>query len=97
MKGLYAFRDIIDSGARLTLGSDFPVEDMNPMGSFYAAITRTSLSGESPHGPAGWYANTTSRRWASFFISMPSMIIGSQTNVFLGWKHFEVQIAQSWF
>ncbi|KAF4598377.1 hypothetical protein EYR38_006779 [Pleurotus pulmonarius] len=55
VKGLYAFRDIIASGARLTLGSDFPVEDMNPMGSFYAAITRTSLSGESPHGHAGWF------------------------------------------
>ncbi|KAF7310265.1 Amidohydro-3 domain-containing protein [Mycena indigotica] len=55
VKGLYAFRSIIDSGARLTLGSDFPVETMNPLAGFYAAITRISLDGKSPHGPGGWF------------------------------------------
>ncbi|KAF7293292.1 Amidohydro-3 domain-containing protein [Mycena chlorophos] len=55
VKGLYAFRSIIDAGARLTLGSDFPVETMNPLGGFYAAITRVSFDGESPHGPGGWF------------------------------------------
>ena len=55
VKGLYAFRSIIDHGARITLGSDFPVEDMNPLAGFYAAITRVSPEGTSPHGPGGWY------------------------------------------
>ncbi|KAJ7051743.1 amidohydrolase family-domain-containing protein [Mycena amicta] len=55
VKGLYAFRSIIDSGARLTLGSDFPVETMNPLAGFYAAITRVSVDGQSPHGPDGWF------------------------------------------
>lgn len=54
VKGLYAFRSIIDRGARLTLGSDFPVESLNPLATFYAAITRTSTDGTSPHGPGGW-------------------------------------------
>ena len=54
VKGLYAFRSIIDHGARITLGSDFPVEDMNPLAGFYAAITRVSPDGTSPHGPGGW-------------------------------------------
>ncbi|KAK6985112.1 Amidohydro-3 domain-containing protein [Favolaschia claudopus] len=54
IKGLYAFRSFIDAGARLTLGSDFPVETMNPLATFYAAITRTSIQGESPHGAGGW-------------------------------------------
>ncbi|KAH9851483.1 amidohydrolase family-domain-containing protein [Lenzites betulinus] len=55
VKGLYAFRSIIDHGARITLGSDFPVEDMNPLAGFYAAITRVSPEGTSPHGPGGWF------------------------------------------
>lgn len=57
IKDLYAFRSIIDSGARITLGSDFPVEDMNPLAGFYAAITRKSPSGDSPHGADGWYVH----------------------------------------
>ncbi|KAJ6535556.1 amidohydrolase family-domain-containing protein [Mycena capillaripes] len=55
VKGLYAFRTLIDSGARITLGSDFPVETMNPLAGFYAAITRVSIAGDSPHGPGGWF------------------------------------------
>ncbi|KAF9467258.1 amidohydrolase family-domain-containing protein [Collybia nuda] len=55
VKGLYAFRSLIDSGARITLGSDFPVESMNPLSGFYAAVTRVSPDGKSPHGPGGWF------------------------------------------
>ena len=31
VKGLYAFRSIMNSGARITLGSDIPVECINPL------------------------------------------------------------------
>lgn len=55
IRELYAFRSILDSGARLTLGSDFPVESMNPLSGFYAAISRLSPKGDSPHGPNGWF------------------------------------------
>ncbi|KAG6813680.1 hypothetical protein H0H92_008528 [Tricholoma furcatifolium] len=55
VKLLYAFRSLIDSGARITLGSDSPVESMNPMSGFYAAVTRVSPDGKSPHGPDGWF------------------------------------------
>ncbi|KAJ7434368.1 amidohydrolase [Mycena galericulata] len=55
VKGLYAFRSLIDSGARITLGSDFPVESMNPLAGLYAATTRVSFQGDSPHGPGGWF------------------------------------------
>ena len=54
VKNLYAFRSLVDSGARITLGSDFPVESINPLSAFYAAITRKSPDGKSPHGPDGW-------------------------------------------
>ncbi|KAI5123983.1 hypothetical protein M0805_006395 [Coniferiporia weirii] len=55
IKNLYAFRTIIDAGARITLGSDFPVEDMNPLAGFHAAITRVASDNTSPHGPGGWF------------------------------------------
>ena len=44
----------MDSGALLTLGSDFPVASANPLATFYAAITRLSYEGNSPHGSQGW-------------------------------------------
>ena len=55
VKLLYAFRDIINYGARFTLGSDAPVKDMNPLSRFFTTITRLAPDGTSPHGPGGWY------------------------------------------
>ncbi|TCD59895.1 hypothetical protein EIP91_011218 [Steccherinum ochraceum] len=65
VKGLYAFRSILDHGARITLGSDFPVEDLNPLAGFYAAITRLSPEGTSPHGPSGWFPEQRMTREAT--------------------------------
>jgi len=39
----------------LPLSSDFPVGGINPLLGFYAAVTRLSVSGQSPHGSQGWY------------------------------------------
>lgn len=50
--GAYAWRSLLDAGARLALGSDFPVEGVNPLLGFYAAVTRQDASGV-PAG--GWY------------------------------------------
>ncbi|KAF5376300.1 hypothetical protein D9615_008482 [Tricholomella constricta] len=55
VKGLYAFRSMMAGGARITLGSDFPVEEVNPLVGFFAAITRVAKDGTSPHGPDGWF------------------------------------------
>jgi len=41
-------------GKCLPLGSDFPVEGINPLLGFYAAVARRSPEGTSPHGPGGW-------------------------------------------
>lgn len=38
----------------LPLGSDFPVEGINPLLGFYAAVSRLDVRGESPHGSGGW-------------------------------------------
>lgn len=51
IQGAYAWRRMVDAGARLALGSDFPVERVNPLLGFYAAVTRQDLEGE-PAG--GW-------------------------------------------
>jgi len=55
VKLLYAFRDIIDHGARITLGSDAPVETVDPLLGFFAAVSRVATDGTSPHGPDGWF------------------------------------------
>jgi predicted amidohydrolase YtcJ len=52
IKGAYAWRTVLSSGARLALGSDFPVEAVNPFFGIYAAVTRE----DQKHWPAGgWY------------------------------------------
>jgi len=51
-QGAYAWRRLLDAGARLACGSDFPVESERPMLGFYAAITRQDPKGW-PEG--GWH------------------------------------------
>lgn len=48
----YAWRKIRDAGIHLALGSDFPVESVDPRLGLYAAVTRSDASGQ-PAG--GWY------------------------------------------
>jgi len=50
IRGAYAWRRLVKSGARLAGGSDFPVESENPLLGFYAAITRQDVSGRPPGG-----------------------------------------------
>ena len=50
--GAYAFRSLLDAGARLAFGSDCPVETMNVIAGIHAAVTRRRADGE-PAG--GWY------------------------------------------
>lgn len=52
--GGYAWRRLLESGAVIASGSDFPVELSNPFHGLYAAVTRQSRDGE-PEG--GWYAD----------------------------------------
>ena len=54
IKGAYAWRRMLDSGARLALGSDFPTELPNPFLGLYAAVTRQDLDGQPP---GGWYGD----------------------------------------
>ena len=48
--GAYAWRQVRDSGARLALGSDFPVESVEPRLGLHAATTRADADGNPPGG-----------------------------------------------
>ena len=39
-KGAYPWRSLLDSGAKIANGTDAPVEDVDPLPSFYASVTR---------------------------------------------------------
>ena len=75
IEGAYAWKSLLRSGARLSGGSDFPVESEDPRLGFYAAVTRQDVSGRPP---GGWRPSerlsraealalfTTGAAWASF-------------------------------
>ena len=50
--GAYAWRSLLDTGAHLAFGSDFPVESSDPRLGLYAAVTRQDREG---HPPGGWF------------------------------------------
>jgi predicted amidohydrolase YtcJ len=52
IKGAYAWRSIVDTGAHVPFSSDFPGETLNPFFGIYAAVTRQDPSGNPP---GGWY------------------------------------------
>jgi predicted amidohydrolase YtcJ len=56
LHGAYAWRSLLDSGAVLAFGSDFPVESENPLPGLYAAVTRQDAKGNPP---GGWLRDQT--------------------------------------
>lgn len=50
LAGAYAWRRFLDLGLRIPVGSDFPVEPVNPFLGWHAAVTRQDLDGQPPGG-----------------------------------------------
>jgi predicted amidohydrolase YtcJ len=50
LRGTYAFRSLLDSGANLAFGTDWFVAPLNPMFGIYAAVTRRTLDDKNPNG-----------------------------------------------
>ena len=48
----YAWKSMLDAGARLAFGSDWPVAPLDPLLGIYAAVTRATLDGKNP---GGWF------------------------------------------
>ena len=74
-KTTYAFRALLDSGSRVTFGSDWSVAPATPIEGIYAAVTRRTLDDANPGGwiPAqkitveeALHAYTTTAAYASF-------------------------------
>jgi predicted amidohydrolase YtcJ len=51
-KGGYAWRRLLDVGARIAFGTDYSVEPLDPLEGLYASVTRKDRAGEP--GP-GWF------------------------------------------
>jgi predicted amidohydrolase YtcJ len=52
IKGAYAWRSFLKTGAHIANGTDAPVEQINPMITFHSAVTRQDASNQPP---GGWY------------------------------------------
>jgi predicted amidohydrolase YtcJ len=49
-EGAYAWRKLLSSGAHIATGTDAPVERIDPIRNFYAAVTRMDMNGNPPGG-----------------------------------------------
>ncbi len=59
LKGGYAWRDLLDSGAIVIGSSDYPVSPYNPWYGLHAAVTRQDRNNQPP---GGWYAHQAMTR-----------------------------------
>jgi len=50
VKGAYAYNDLLKQNGWLPLGTDFPVEDISPFKTFYAAVVRKDAKGFPANG-----------------------------------------------
>ena len=50
LKGAYANKQLLEQNGWIPLGTDFPVEDISPIKTFYAAVFRQDAKGWPPGG-----------------------------------------------
>lgn len=50
MKGAYAYKDLLNKYGKVALGTDFPVEQVNPFLTFYASVARKDLNNYPENG-----------------------------------------------
>ncbi|MEQ8313473.1 MAG: amidohydrolase [Gammaproteobacteria bacterium] len=107
IQGAYAWRKLMDTGARIANGSDFPVEHPNPFFGLHASVTRQDQQNEPP---GGWYAEenmTLTEALASFTIDaayaghqedeLGSLEPGKKADfIFLDRDIFEIDPSELW-
>jgi predicted amidohydrolase YtcJ len=49
-KGAYAWQRLLDAGANIAFGTDWPVEPIDPLEGLYGAVTRKDRAGEAGEG-----------------------------------------------
>ncbi len=52
-KNAYIWKTLLDAGAPMAFGTDWPVEPLDPMRGLYSAVTRKNIEGGFPEG--GWF------------------------------------------
>lgn len=50
LAGAYAWQSVLNSGAKLAFGTDFPIESPNPFPGLAAAVSRQDMNGQPPGG-----------------------------------------------
>lgn len=50
LKDSYAYRKLMNQNYLIALGTDFPIENINPIETFYAAVARKNLEGNPKNG-----------------------------------------------
>ena len=50
LKRAYAYKDLLDWSGKIALGTDFPVEKVNPLSTFYSAVARKDAEGNPSNG-----------------------------------------------
>jgi predicted amidohydrolase YtcJ len=50
IKTTHAYRSLLQSGAVVAFGTDWPVAPLNPLFGIYAAVTRQTVDGKNPNG-----------------------------------------------
>lgn len=63
IKGAYAWRSLLATGVIIPNGTDFPVEAVNPLLTFHAAVTRQNADNQPP---GGWYPAQRMTRQEAF-------------------------------
>ena len=84
IRGAYAWRSLLNTGVIIPSGTDFPVEEVNPLLTFHAAVTRQDPSNLPP---GGWYPEQKMTReealqsmtiWAAY-AGFQESVLGSLT------------------
>lgn len=50
VKTAYTFKDLLDWSGKVALGTDFPVEKVSPINTFYSAVARRDIDGKPVNG-----------------------------------------------
>lgn len=50
IKDAYSYKELMQANGWIALGTDFPVEDINPIATFYAAVARKDKNGNPANG-----------------------------------------------
>jgi predicted amidohydrolase YtcJ len=76
-EGAYPWRSLLDSGAVVNNGTDTPVEDVNPVESFYASVTRKRADG----GPAFFPEQAMTREEAIYSYTLANAFAAFEENL----------------